>query len=108
MTAMIIGGDHLGGIPDNLKENGYKQIKHLTGRKVKHVRKSFSENCDLILVLTDYVGTDLSRVIKNQAKEQGVPVVFARRSWSCIAREMNRIQCHGCRAKCKRPCSSTC
>lgn len=105
MTVAVIGGDHLGAIPDNLKESGYDRVKHLTGRKVKHVKRSFPENCDLVLVLTDYVGTNLSRVIKTEAKKHEVPVIFARRSWACIAKEMNRINCNNCCSKPKCPYS---
>jgi len=105
MTVTVIGGDHLGAIPDNLKKNGYDQIKHLTGRKIRHVKKGFSENNDLVLVLTDYVGTNLSRVIKTEAKKQDIPVIFARRSWSCIVTEMNRINCKDCRTKSECPFS---
>ncbi len=105
MTVTVIGGDHLGAIPDNLKENGYDQVKHLTGRKIKHVKRGFPENCDLVLVLTDYVGTKLSRVIKTEAKKKEIPVIFARRSWSCIAKEMNRVNCKNCQARPKCPYS---
>ncbi len=96
MTVMVVGGDHLGGIKGNLKKKGYDKVKHLSGRKPGHVRKSISESLDLVLVLTDYVGTDLSRQVKTRAKECKTRIVFARRSWACIAKEMDRIHCDGC------------
>lgn len=105
MTVTVIGGDHLGGIPDNLKENGFHVVKHFSGRKAKHIKKGFTENCDLILVLTDYVSTNLSRTIKSKAKKHEIPVIFARRSWSCVYKEMNRINCNNCRSNNKCPYS---
>ncbi len=100
MTVMVVGGDHLGKITGSLQEKGYDDIKHLTGRKISPVTKMISDNIDLILVLTDYVGTDLSRVVKIKAKKQGIQVAFARRSWSCICRELDRV--------CPEPCNNSC
>lgn len=102
MTVMVIGGDHLGSISAQLKERGFKKIKHFTGRKKSTVTDMISGRLDLVLVLTDYVGTDLSKVVKCEAKKYDLPVVFSRRSWSCIAREMERVCCFCC----QEPCSS--
>lgn len=102
MTVMVIGGDHLGSIDDQLKEQGFEKIKHLTGRKKSPVTEMISTKVDLVLVLTDYVGTNLSRVVKNEAKKHDIPVIFARRSWSCIAMEMERVCCFCCRKPCSR------
>jgi hypothetical protein len=104
MTVMIIGGDHLGNISDQLKERGFNRIKHVTGRKNGAVTEMISGKLDLVLVLTDYVGTNLSKVVKDEAKKHDLPVVFARRSWSCIAKEMERVCCSCCQQPCsKRP-----
>ncbi len=84
MTITIIGGDRLGNIPARLEENGFTKVDHLTGRKQTAVEKQLCGNADLVLVLTDYVGTDLSRRVKQTAKRHGVSVAFAKRSWSCI------------------------
>ena len=84
MTITIIGGDRLGNIPARLEENGFTQVAHLTGRKQISVEKQLCGNTDLVLVLTDFVGTDLSRSVKQTAKKQGVSVAFSRRAWSCI------------------------
>ncbi len=92
MTVMIIGGDHLGNISDSLKLKGYDQIKHFPGRKKCPVKKMISDGLDLLLVLTDYVGTDLSRTVKTEAKKSGIKVAFAKRSWSSIASELERIE----------------
>ncbi len=96
MTVMVIGGDHLGNINSQLKEQGFEKIKHLTGRKKSPINEMISDKLDLVLVLTDYVGTDLSRVVKNKAKQYDVPVIFSRRSWSCITKEMERVCCRSC------------
>jgi hypothetical protein len=102
MTVMVIGGDHLGNISGQLKEQGFEKIKHLTGRKKRPVTEMISGKIDLVLVLTDYVGTDLSRVVKDEAKKYELPVIFARRSWSCISKEIDRVCCKCCQKPCSR------
>jgi len=84
MTITIIGGDRLGNIPARLEENGFTEVLHLPGRKQTAVEKQLCGNTDLVLVLTDYVGTNLSRRVKQTAKKHGVSVAFSKRSWSCI------------------------
>ncbi len=104
MTVMIIGGDHLGSIDKRLKEKGFDNLTHFTGRKQNSITEMISARVDLVLVLTDYVGTKLSKVVKDKAKKHNVPVIFARRSWSCIVMEMERVCC----LCCQKPCSITC
>jgi hypothetical protein len=106
MTAMVIGGDHLGSIDKQLKKQGFVMVKHLTGRKNSQVAEVISNRLDLVLVLTDYVGTKLSRVVKNEAKKNDVPVIFARRSWSAISKEMERVSCMNCQKQRKKTCDS--
>lgn len=95
-SLLIIGADHLGTIADKLSDFGFDQIHHITGRKCQTVRrKGIPENIDLVLVLTDYVNHNLSKVIKQKAKEQSLPICFAKRSWCSICQvlEENKQGC---------------
>lgn len=83
-SLLIVGADHLGNITDKLSEIGFHDVSHLSGRKCQSVKKAIPENIDLILVLTDYVNHNLSKVIKQKAKEQSLPIYFAKRSWCSI------------------------
>lgn len=91
MSILVIGGDHLGRIPDFLQERGFTDIRHITGRKSNSIGNLFLSGADMVLVLTDYVGTDLSRTIKKESKKKDVKVIFSRRSWSAISRELDRV-----------------
>lgn len=81
---LIVGGDHLGGIVDKLTNIGFDEVLHISGRKCQTVKKGIPENVDSILVLTDYINHNLSKVIKQKAKEQSLPIYFAKRSWCSI------------------------
>ncbi|MFD2706424.1 MULTISPECIES: DUF2325 domain-containing protein [Salibacterium] len=83
-TLMIVGADKLGAIPKRLQEAGFQDISHVSGRKVKMVHKSIPEHVDLILILTDFINHNMTDKLKRKAKEQNVPVCYAKRSWCSI------------------------
>jgi len=88
MSVLIVGGDHLGSIPKELKKIGVDDIRHMNGRNKNVIKKGMSTSMDLIIVLHDYVNHNLANVTKKQAKECNIPVVFARRSWSSIYKKL--------------------
>jgi hypothetical protein len=83
-SLLIVGADHLGNILDKLSDFGFDEVHHISGRKCQVVKRGIPENVDFILVLTDYVNHNLSKVIKQKAKEQSLPICFAKRSWCSI------------------------
>ncbi len=92
MSVLIVGGDHLGSIPKELKKIGVDDIRHMNGRKKNVIKKGMPMTMDLIIVLHDYVNHNLANVTKKQAKECNIPVVFAKRSWSSIYKKLpNRL-----------------
>ncbi len=89
---LVIGGDHLGSIASNLEGLGYKSIQHVKGRTEKRV--DIPAGTELVLVLVDYVNHNLARWVKDQAKARKLPIVFSRRSWSDICRNLEN--CSSC------------
>ncbi|NWQ43683.1 DUF2325 domain-containing protein [Bacillus sp. EB106-08-02-XG196] len=83
-SLLIIGADHLGVIRDKLTSVGFDVVLHINGRKVQMVKKEIPEKINCILVLTDYVNHNLSTVIKKRAKNQCIPIYYAKRSWCSI------------------------
>ncbi|MBB6444229.1 DUF2325 domain-containing protein [Bacillus benzoevorans] len=83
-SLLIIGADHLGVIPDKLASVGFRKILHMNGRKVQMVKRDIPESINCILILTDYVNHNLTAVIKKRAKNQSIPIYYAKRSWSSI------------------------
>lgn len=88
MSVLIVGGDHLGSIPKELDKLGVNEIKHLTGRGGQKIRDGIPEAMDFIIVLYDFVNHNLAHKIKGFAENRGVPVVYAKRSWSSIYQKM--------------------
>ncbi|MGM0471859.1 MAG: DUF2325 domain-containing protein [Bacillota bacterium] len=87
MSILIVGGDQLGKIPERLSNCGFTCVKHISGRKCQNC--NLACGIDLVLVLTDYIGHNLCQAVKSEAKEKRVPILFARRSWSCIYKKLD-------------------
>ncbi|WP_257351022.1 DUF2325 domain-containing protein [Pseudalkalibacillus decolorationis] len=90
-SLLIVGADHLGVIPDKLVSVGFDKVVHISGRKVQMVKKGIPENISSILVLTDYVNHNLSAVIKQRAKNQAIPIFYAKRSWCSIYQAIKNV-----------------
>ncbi|WP_019244013.1 MULTISPECIES: DUF2325 domain-containing protein [Bacillus] len=91
-SLLVVGGDYLGKITENLCNEGFTEIIHINGRKTQMVRKEIPSNIDLILVLTDYINHNLSTNIKKRANEQSIPIFYSKRSWSAIHNELQKIK----------------
>lgn len=89
-SMLIIGGDQLGIITKKLEGEGFKEVIHLNGRKKQMIRKEIPKNINFILVLTDFINHNLSAIIKRKAQEQGIPICFSKRSWSCIHQKIHK------------------
>ncbi len=92
MSALIVGGDHLGSIPKELDKIGVNEIKHLTGRSGQKIRDGIPETMDFIIMLYDFVNHNLAHKIKKHAENKGIPIVYAKRSWSSIYQKMKDSQ----------------
>ncbi|WP_027624199.1 DUF2325 domain-containing protein [Clostridium lundense] len=89
MSVIVIGGDRLGNIKDNLKSNGFDEIKHITGRKSFDRKVIIPENMDLVLVLTDFISHKTIQTLKSQFKKSNAKILYAKRSWIHIERTIN-------------------
>ena len=91
MSMMIIGADHLGKIKDRVKNLGFSDIIHISGRKKSSFRSfKLPVGIDMVLVLTNYVNHSAMEVVKKKAKEKGIDLIFAKRSWSFIYKKLQR------------------
>ncbi|PZE19002.1 DUF2325 domain-containing protein [Paenibacillus xerothermodurans] len=85
---LVVGADHLGNMPEQLASIGFNEVVHMSGRKCQSVRRSIPEKVDAVLVLTDYINHNLTKVIKQQAKEQDLPIFYAKRAWCSVQKAL--------------------
>lgn len=89
MSVLVIGGDRINTISKKLEEKGFDYINHISGRKKNDIKFTISDDLDLVLVLTDYIGHTLSKNIKKKSKDKDVKVLFSNRCWAQIENGIN-------------------
>ncbi|PAB59940.1 DUF2325 domain-containing protein [Anaeromicrobium sediminis] len=95
MTALVVGADKLGNIPDILNEEGITDFIHWKGRKKGMRNMTIPKNIDMVIVLYDYIEHNLAKIIKKEIKNIEVPCVFAKRSVSDLKIQLEK--CRECR-----------
>jgi hypothetical protein len=88
VSVLVVGGDKIDNIKENLKDVGFDKIKHVSGRRKKHRQVQIPANIDLVLVLTDFIGHKVAETIKNQSKSSDVKIIYSKRSWINIEKSL--------------------
>ena len=92
MSVMVVGADHLGSIEKNLQTCGFDRIRHISCRNAGDQKKlNISASTSLIVVMIDFANHGAARCVKEQAKLHGIPMVFAKRSWTSVAEQLEKL-----------------
>ncbi len=91
MSFLLVGGDRLGKIKENLKASGATKIKHVTGRKREQTFIDLPDQLDVVLVFTDFINHGLATKIKKSAHKKGIKILYSKRSWSHVAKVLEEI-----------------
>ena len=82
LSAVIIGADRLGNIPDLLKGHNIAITHHISGRDPSHQKKTLQlpSGTELVILLTDFLGHNVMKTCRTAAPRAGIRVVACRRS----------------------------
>lgn len=80
MATLIIGGDKIDSIKDELFAQGVTNIAHWAGRKHGDKNNVIPKNTQRIVVLTNYVSHSLVGKIKKEAKRLSIPIQYTKNS----------------------------
>ena len=85
MNALLVGADRLGNIPEVLAEFGIRIGGHVTGRQPGHQKRAtVPAGIQLVILFTDFLGHNVMRQFRDQARAQRLRVVCCRRSTSSL------------------------
>jgi hypothetical protein len=84
MAALIIGGDNIKTIKDELHTRGISQIMHWSGRKHGDKNKVIPDNIELVVVMVNYVNHSFSNKVKKAARRLNLPVIYSKNSRHCF------------------------
>lgn len=82
VSAVVVGADTLGNIPDLLKNHNISITHHISGRNPSHQKKNLSlpSGTQLLILLTDFLGHNVMKSFRQAAQREGVQVLACRRS----------------------------
>jgi len=80
MAALIVGGDRIDSIKNELFAQGVTDISHWDGRKHGEKNNTIPKNTQRIVVLTNYVNHSFVGKIKKEAKRLSIPIEFTKNS----------------------------
>lgn len=82
VSAVIVGADRLGNIPNLLQLHNIKIKQHISGRESAHQKKTLSlpNGTELLILLTDFLGHNVMKAFRSAAQRSGIKVLACRRS----------------------------
>ena len=91
MHVLIIGGDRIESVALRLRALGVEEITHWNARKESSTsRKRLPRRTDCIILITEYLGHNIMKIFKKEAKRQNIPFL-------CTKRCEHDILCRFCR-----------
>jgi len=82
LSAVVIGADRLGNIPDLLQGHNIAITHHISGRDPAHQKKTpqLPTGTQLVILLTDFLGHNVMKTFRSAAQRAGIQVLACRRS----------------------------
>jgi len=97
VSALVVGADRLGNIPELLRDHNIAIRHHISGRDPAHQKKapSLPSGTDLVILLTDFLGHNVMKTFRAAAQRAGVRVLTCRRSVCSMQQALD--QCGYCK-----------
>ncbi|MGB3289504.1 MAG: DUF2325 domain-containing protein [Burkholderiaceae bacterium] len=109
VSAVVVGADRLGNIPDLLKGHNIAIRHHISGRDPSHQKKTLQlpSGTELLILLTDFLGHNVMKTFRAAAQKAGIRVLACRRSVCSMKQALNQCgyceACSGSNAKAELP-----
>jgi len=91
-TALIVGGDQIDGIKQELANFGIQHINHWSGRKVGDGKRVIPQDTELIVLITDWISHTFTHKIKQSAAKRGVRIVYTPNGPAALRSRLARIK----------------
>src|SRR3546814_4643164 len=77
VSAVVVGADRLGNIPDLLKGHNIAIRHHISGRDPSHQKKTLQlpSGTELLILLTDFLGHNVMKTFRAAAQKAGIRVL---------------------------------
>ncbi len=99
MCVLVVGGDQISQIRDELKHFGVMEVLHWNCRKRSEANRPVPQRVDCILMLTSFLKHSTMKKMKSEAKRNGLPAIYAKRSRVDVNQS---IKCSSCDLFCDK------
>jgi hypothetical protein len=93
MCMLVVGGDSISQIKDELEGVGFTDILHWNARRKSVSHKKIPERVECVLMLTSYLNHPVMKKIKDSAKKRNIPSLYAKRNRLDVR---DALRCTGC------------
>ena len=80
MCVLVVGGDTIKPIKEELSLAGFSDVVHWDARRKSVSHKKIPAKVECVLMLTSYLNHPVMKKNKNDAKKSGIPSLFAKRN----------------------------
>jgi hypothetical protein len=77
VTVLIVGGDDVDAIREEMALQGLVRASHWDGPKARNVKRSLPRDTRVVLIMIGYVNRNLMHKLKQTARRGGTPVIYA-------------------------------
>lgn len=100
LSAVVVGADRLGNIPEVLRGHNIAIMQHISGRDPAHQKRTLKlpSGTQLLILLTDFLGHNVMKTFRAAAQRSGVRVLVCRRSVCSMKQALNH--CGFCEVNC--------
>ena len=93
LSAVVVGADRLGNIPELLRGHNIRITHHISGRDPSHQKKTLQlpTGTGLVILLTDFLGHNVMKTFRQAAQRQGVRIVACRRSVCAVQHALAQL-----------------
>ncbi|MYN13435.1 DUF2325 domain-containing protein [Pusillimonas sp. TS35] len=99
VSAVVVGADRLGNIPELLRVHNIAIRHHISGRDPSHQKKTLQlpSGTELLILLTDFLGHNVMKTFRAAAQRAGIRVLACRRSVCSMKQALNQCgYCESC------------
>jgi len=89
---IIVGADRLGNIENLLRTRGLSEYRHISGRNPKSQKciPTKTSGAELMILFTDFVGHNVMRNFRKQAREHNIPFIACKRSVCALSTNLDK------------------
>lgn len=90
MNVLLAGGDRLDLLMKYLKDYGFDDCRHCSGRRKKDGLKKNAKDPDLCILFTNFASHNFAEQVKRDCKQKNIPLICSERKWCHLQKKLEQ------------------